>query len=49
MSSPVDILIFAVVLIVLLSALDALAAGLGVDSREMSDDPRRPTYPVSLA
>ncbi len=43
-----ELLIFAVIAIFLLGALDALAAEVGVDSRELSDDPHRSTYPVSL-
>jgi hypothetical protein len=47
-SQPVELLIAAVVIIFLLGAFDALASEVGVDSRELSDDPHRSTYPVSL-
>ncbi len=30
------------------TAFDALAAEVGVDSRDLSDDPHRSAYPVSL-
>jgi hypothetical protein len=45
----VELLIFAVIAIFLLGAFDALASEVGVDSRELSDDPHRSSYPVSLS
>jgi hypothetical protein len=44
----VELLILAIVAIFLLGAFDALATEVGVDSRELSDDPHRSTYPVSI-
>lgn len=44
-----EVLIFALAVVFALAVLDGLAASLGVDSREMSDDPRRPAYPVVLS
>ena len=35
--------------IMLLAAFAALANEVGVDSRELSDDPRRSAYPVGIA
>jgi len=32
-----------------LAAFAIMATGLGVDSRELSDDPHRPSYPVGIA
>lgn len=43
-----EILIFAIVGVFLLGVLSALASEVGVDSRDLSDDPHRPQYPVSL-
>ncbi|MFN8631968.1 MAG: hypothetical protein U0838_17115 [Chloroflexota bacterium] len=43
-----ELLIVAVIAIFLLGAFDALASEVGVDSRDLSDDPHRSTYPVSL-
>jgi hypothetical protein len=42
-------MIIAVIAIFLLGAFAALASEVGVDSRELSDDPHRSTYPVSLS
>ncbi len=44
-----ELLILAIVAIFLLGAFDALASEVGVDSRDLSDDPHRSTYPVSLS
>ena len=43
-----EFLIIAVIGVFILGALSALAAEVGVDSRDVSDDPHRSTYPVSL-
>jgi hypothetical protein len=45
----VELLIFAVIAIFVLGAFAALASEVGVDSRDLSDDPHRSTYPVSLS
>jgi len=45
----VEILIAAVLLIFLLGAFAALASEVGVDSRDLSDDPHRSMYPVSIS
>jgi hypothetical protein len=45
----VELLIVAVIAIFLLGAFAALASEVGVDSRDISDDPHRSTYPVSLS
>ena len=42
-------LFIIVIGMVVLAAFAAAANGLGVDSRELSDDPHRSSYPVSLA
>jgi hypothetical protein len=34
---------------IVLAAFATLANGLGVDSRDLSDDARRPNYPVGIA
>jgi hypothetical protein len=34
---------------IILAAFATLASEVGVDSRDLSDDPHRPAYPVSLA
>ena len=44
-----ELLIFAIIAIFLLGAFAALASEVGVDSRELSDDPHRSAYPVSLS
>ncbi len=44
-----EVLIFAIIALLVLSAVDALASEVGVDSRDLSDDPHRPSYPVSLS
>lgn len=44
-----EILIAAVLLIFLLGAFAALASEVGVDSRDLSDDPHRSMYPVSIS
>ena len=43
-----ELLIIAIGMIVL-AAFAAAANGLGVDSRDLSDDPHRPSYPVGIA
>jgi len=44
----VELLIVAIIAIFLLGAFAALASEVGVDSRELSDDPHRSMYPVSI-
>jgi len=44
----VELLIIAIIAVFLLGAFDALASEVGVDSRELSDDPHRSMYPVSI-
>jgi len=44
----VEFLIVALIAIFLLGAFAALASEVGVDSRELSDDPHRSMYPVSI-
>jgi hypothetical protein len=48
-SAHVELLTFGLIVIFLLGALAALASGVGVDSRDLSDDARRSSYPVSLS
>jgi hypothetical protein len=36
-------------ILIVLGAFAVTANELGVDSRELSDDPRRPSYPVGIA
>ena len=43
-----ELLIVAIIAIFLLGAFAALASEVGVDSRELSDDPHRSMYPVSI-
>jgi hypothetical protein len=43
-----ELLIIAIGMIVL-AAFAILANGVGVDSRDLSDDPHRPSYPVGIA
>ena len=43
-----ELLIVAIIAVFLLGAFDALASEVGVDSRELSDDPHRSMYPVSI-
>ncbi len=43
-----ELLTIAIIMIIL-AAFATLANELGVDSREFSDDPHRPSYPVSIA
>jgi hypothetical protein len=38
-----------IVIILLLGTFAALATEVGVDSRDLSDDPHRSAYPVSLS
>jgi hypothetical protein len=45
----VELLIVAFVSIFLLGVFSALASEDGVDSRDLSDDPHRSVYPVSLS
>lgn len=42
-------LLFAAIVMVMLAAFAVTASEFGVDSRDGSDDPRRPNYPVGLA
>jgi len=44
----VELLIVAIIAIFLLGAFAALASEVGVDSRDLSDDPHRSMYPVSI-
>lgn len=44
-----ELLIVAVIALFILGAFDALASEVGVDSRDLSDDPHRSAYPVSLS
>ena len=44
-----ELLVFAVIVVFVLGALDALASEVGVDSRDLSDDPHRSVYPVSMS
>jgi len=44
----VELLIIAIIAVFLLGAFAALASEVGVDSRELSDDPHRSMYPVSI-
>lgn len=44
-----ELLVIAIIAIFLLAALDALASEVGVDSRDLSDDPHRSSYPVSMS
>ncbi len=44
-----ELLVIAVIAIFLLGAFSALASEVGVDSRDISDDPHRSTYPVSIS
>ncbi len=41
-------LILVTVVMVILGMLAVTANELGVDSRDMSDDPHRPDYPVTI-
>lgn len=43
-----ELLLVAAIAMLLLGALDAFASEVGVDSRDLSDDPHRSAYPVSL-
>jgi hypothetical protein len=43
-----ELLIFVLIVTFLLGAFSALASQDGVDSRDMSDDQRRSSYPISL-
>ena len=42
-------LLIIVIGMIVLAAFAIMATGLGVDSRELSDDPHRPSYPVGIA
>ncbi len=44
-----ELLIVAVIALFILGAFDAFASEVGVDSRDLSDDPHRSVYPVSLS
>lgn len=44
-----ELLILAIVAVFLLGAFDALASEVGVDSRDLSDDPHRSNYPVAIS
>jgi hypothetical protein len=43
-----DLLLFVLV-VFLLGAFAAVASELGVDSRDLSDDPHRSVYPVAIS
>lgn len=43
-----ELLLISLILMVL-GVVAALADELGVDSRDLSDDPHRPAYPVGIA
>ncbi len=42
-------LLLIVIGMIVLAAFATLASEIGVDSRESSDDPHRPSYPVGIA
>jgi hypothetical protein len=42
-----ELLLISIIMLVL-GALAVTANELGVDSRDLSDDPHRPTYPVGI-
>jgi hypothetical protein len=42
-------LLLAAIALMMLAAFAVAASELGVDSRDGSDDPHRPNYPVGLA
>jgi len=42
-------LLLITVIVGILTVFAILASELGVDSRDFSDDPHRPSYPVSIA
>jgi hypothetical protein len=44
-----EIMLIAVIAVFLLGAFSALATEVGVDSRDLSDDPHRSSYPVSIS
>ena len=44
-----ELAIIAALCIFLLGAFAALASEVGVDSRDLSDDPHRSVYPVALS
>jgi hypothetical protein len=48
-STQVDLLILAIVGIILLGIVAARESEIGVDSRDLSDDPHRSSYPVCLS
>jgi hypothetical protein len=43
-----ELLVIAIIMLVL-AVVGTLAAEIGVDSRDFSDDPHRPSYPVGIA
>jgi hypothetical protein len=43
-----ELLTLAIIMLVL-AVFGTLAVELGVDSRDFSDDPHRPSYPVGIA
>ena len=44
-----ELLLVAILTVFVLGAFSALASELGVDSRDLSDDPHRSRYPVSIS
>lgn len=44
-----ELLLFGIIVVFLLGAFSALASEVGVDSRDLSDDPHRSKYPVSIS
>ena len=44
-----ELILFLAFFVVVFGALAVAASGFGVDSRELSDDPHRPSYPVGIA
>jgi hypothetical protein len=44
-----ELLLIAVIAMFILGALDVFANEVGVDSRDLSDDPHRSKYPVALS
>ncbi len=49
MSTKVELLILTIVGILLLGVVAARESEIGVDSRDLSDDPHRSSYPVCLS
>ena len=42
-----ELILFSLMMVIL-AVFAAAANAVGVDSRDMSDDPRRPSYPVTI-